>query len=197
MPIDMCEAPRQPWQRFWPSEFTQKRSYNRQEENKPYIEWLYLIDDLSWTSPEKGAEERGDKTGDEDDDEGQEKSNENEEDPTPELEVDKGGGGGSNVRTFMKGADRDDELFEHDQVEQVAGFCEHAVSENDKPVALLDDRNNSGNIDAGSGCSRPYLGPLTSHQLHHELSKQVILSILHACSSLTLLTAPQCPHEST
>jgi len=45
-------------------------------------------------------------------------------------------------------------------------------------VALLDERNNSGNLSMARGTSRPYLGPLSSEQLRDALSRKVIIPIL-------------------
>ena len=193
MPIAPLEVPRQTWQRFWPHEFTQQRQYNRPEENKSYLEW---INNWVYDSDRSGFENGGEESEDEDEDEEedgdrdgviddeQQKIGVNENATNQEQKVDKSDGCNGKVRTFMAGAGWDDLYMQHDQVELVAGFCEHAPSEDAAPVALIDDRNSVSN--ARVDCSRPYLGPLTPEQLRDELGKQVIRSIRVACSSLTV-----------
>jgi hypothetical protein len=96
--------------------------------------------------------------------------------------------GHSNVRLFMRGMIGDEDTLQYrDQVEQVASFFEQAsrrdfgtgaTGKDEKPVSLLDDRNDGGTIREKGGHCRPCRGPLTSRQLREALSRKV--AQLHA-----------------
>jgi hypothetical protein len=169
MPTEPVNPPRRSWQRCWPTEFTKPRKYNRQEENKSYLGFLEWLRETVENDHGSDDEECEDAVEDE------ENMNDKEHEKS-EQNCDKENGKGNNVRIFMTGALGEDGLLSHDEVMQVTGFCEQVIGDPTKPVALLDDRKNGGNILVGKGDSRPYLGPLTAEQLMKELSKQVTLS---------------------
>lgn len=171
--------------RSWPQLFTTRRQFSRQAENQTYLEWL--------------NNRFGDGNDDGDEDETSELSSKDEDD---DMEVCTNVMAGSReetkvrpqnsiVRRFMEGmVGEKDLLLYRDQVDVVSYFCEQAgfkkgetrsPSEDRKVVALLDERNNSGNLSMACGASRPYLGPLTSEQLRDALSRKVIIPILPSC----------------
>jgi hypothetical protein len=178
MPTDTHKLPRRAWQRSWQKEFTQQRHFRPAEENKTYLDFLQSI---VRNFPEIADEEDGG--------EGEEIENENntEEDENIDRDASNDIYGYNKVRRFMTGAQGDDQALQQDQVEQVAGFCDQAMAENKRRVALLDDRNNGRNIGVEHGSSRPYLGPLTVQQLVQKLSKPVIgLSSVSLVRGLTV-----------
>jgi hypothetical protein len=179
----------------WPELFTKRRDFNRHTENQPYIKYC--------GTPLFYGEEHEDED-DEDDDEDGISSEDDDPLNKPEDEVeghrdtlenqdetlndDKGSESCnrySNIRCFMTGMIGDeDSLEDHDQVDEVASFCEQpSFRENDsksgqkaldgKHVALLDDMNIGGTIVDKKGHCRPYLEPLTWQELCEKLSKRV------------------------
>jgi len=151
--------------RYWPQEFTKRRKFDLQAENRPYLEWLSELfesfDDC-----------------DEDNDDSDHSSEVEEEDEASNQSI---------VRRFMIGMDEDN-LSYPDQLEVVASFCEQACNKGVRPnkvrrgtVALLDDSTTSAvsksdtfPMKQGHRC-RPYPGPMTAQQLREELSNEVIL----------------------
>jgi len=161
----------------WAELFTKRRSFNRQVENQPYIEFLKT---QLFSGEEDGIESEV-----EDEVEGHRDALGNQDE---KLSDDKGieaCNRYSDVRSFMEGMIDDKDFLEyHDRVEMVASFCEQAnLREYDpkpgqkaldgKHVALLDDRNIGGIMADKKGHCRPYLGPLTGQRLREELSKKV------------------------
>lgn len=162
----------------WPKELRQRRRFDREAENQPYVEWLRDGFDV-------GEEDLAENDDDEDDDDGDDdfSGNTDEED-----DVDKHGGmsgirygkdaGAYDdhdiVRRFMEGTIGEETALPYpDQVERVADFCEQKISgENQKPVAILED--NDGNFISRKGCAMPDQGPLTAQQLRQALSKEVM-----------------------
>jgi len=85
------------------------------------------------------------------------------------------------LRAFLKDLRDDTESYLYQAVE-IEDFClpvkldllingesEHVQ----KPMALLDDRNEEGKRTATSGTCRPSKGPLSAHQLYLELARPV------------------------
>jgi hypothetical protein len=175
------ESPERPLRRYWPHEFTKRRRFNSQAENRPYLEWLSVE---SFDDSEEENDD-SDHSIDVEDDASEWISDQ----PTYDEEED-GANNQSNVRRFMKGvAGEEDTLSYPDQVEVVASFCEqdcnkgvktNTVGRDTKSVVLLHDRTTSAasksgtfHVKQGHRCL-PYLGPLTAQQLREELSKKVV-----------------------
>lgn len=161
------EISRQPWRPVWPNEFLHQRSYNPEEENKSYIEWAKSWPETALVDPESTGEESEDEE-DDDDDDPEEDTSLDQSDHKEAIEE-------SNIKTFMS---KTHDIYqflpcEDDQIDGVMSFCECNSGDNDKQVALIDDRNNGGDIHARQGLRRPYLGPLRAEELLHELRKPV------------------------
>jgi hypothetical protein len=186
----------------WPPLFTERRQFNREVENEPYIEFLQ-------TPFFNGEEQENVDDGEDNEDEGEEEevssehenkvegdsNNRGNKDQNPNDEKDaKAYNGLNKVRLFMRGlSGEEDDLHYCDQVEEVASICEQAnledvmkkTGQGRKHVALLDDRNIRGTILPDKGPSppgdcRPYLGPLTTQRLGKELSRKVVqISVRH------------------
>jgi hypothetical protein len=168
----------------WPPKFAKRRYFARQAENQSYIEFLQ--------TPKFNGEEDEQEISSEDadvlsegDDEAEEQRDKS-EDKTGKLENDKNSEvyNLSNIRLFMAGLLGDEDMLQYrDQVEQVASFWEYErrrgpemnTAEDNKLVALVDERNIGGDLLTKKGYCRPYFGPLTSKQLHEKLSTQVSL----------------------
>ena len=177
------ELPHQGLQRRWPQKFSKRRLFNRQTENQSYIEFLLTS---SWDGEE---EEEGDASRERDDENGSTGLESGFEGHRCTIEQDEGiqtAGDGidptNNVRLFMTGLTGDvNDLQYRDQVEQVAGFYEHArlssfesnTIDDTKHVALLDERKLGVDISEKRGYSRPYCGPLTSRGLREMLGRKV------------------------
>jgi hypothetical protein len=183
----------------WPEVFTKRRSFNRQVENQPYIEFLKSQlfngeeDDIE-NEVEDEVEGHRDALGNQDeklsDDKGIEACNRY-----------------SDVRRFMEGTGEDTDFQYRDQVEMVASFCEQAnlrelkrksgqKALDGKGVALLDDRIGGIMADKKGHC-RPYLGPLTGQRLREELRKKVTqISCWYRASSELTQTAQRFRVES-
>ncbi|KAG0645349.1 hypothetical protein D0Z07_9001 [Hyphodiscus hymeniophilus] len=167
----------------WLQLFTKRRSFPRQTENQPYIEYLeYQYDDGD--EDEEDEDEAGEEDEDEDDtskEHEQEKQENAEQDSNENRNNEKGSGASkqhSHVRRFMKGMTGDDDvLLDHEQVDEVAGYCERAgtrpsesKSSEDRKLVLVDDRHIGGAIADKKGLYRPHLGPLTSRRFMEVMS---------------------------
>ena len=167
------EIPHKFLARSWPSEFRTRRTmFNRESENLPYVDLIKGITDGSY-----------------EDDCDSDSSDEEDGSLNNLIEhVDY-----TNVRRFMEEFGNRHELPRyHDQVEQVARFCEQAgfnacetrnTYKKEKNVALLDERANIDTDAMIQGHCRPYLGPLTAQQLMEALGRKVPG---HLCSMLRL-----------
>jgi hypothetical protein len=165
---------------YWPTLFTFHRHFSHEVENESYLERLKRFADVGEfeysTNDENGFFDSI-YEGPKDDKEAEACSQD------------------SNARVFMKGLAK--EIFPQyrDQVELVASFYEQASKlkdfEKEHPVALLDEREYSGQNIINRGNCRPYLGPLNSRQLSEALSKKVVQTLPSHQSSpkLTLLSA--------
>lgn len=149
----------QPWLPVWPAEFLHHRNYNREEENIPYIEWAKSNKGTAHIDIGSTVEE----SEDEEEDDDPENTNVDQRDYEDIIED-------SNMKTFMAKNNALHQFLscDEDQIDQVIKFCECSSDNNDKQVALIDDRNNMG-------CRRPYLGPLKAQELLGELKKPVML----------------------
>jgi hypothetical protein len=179
MPTDTRDEGRRTWYRSWPEEFTERRKFKPEAENKPYIEFLqghYKSENEGAYGGSGEEDEEGEEEEEEDQDGGGENINQNGIGADPDKS--KNGydaiEGYSNVRLFMKGSDDYDRMLQYpDQVEQVVVFCDRNVSDLSKRTVLLDDRNNPGCLSKTPGERRPYLGALTAQEARAELSKKV------------------------
>jgi hypothetical protein len=169
--------------RSWPlQDFNKHRTFDREAENQPYIDWLQ-------DSFDKGVENSEDDEDDEDEDddastEGNDLRDEvdgqgdeiemKDENVSEDRKTDAYGQLGI-VRRFMEGMPGDEDRLSRDQVDVVSGFHERGTTreESEKFVALLDERKHDGNVLVKRKHRRRYLGPLTSQQLRRELSKKV------------------------
>jgi hypothetical protein len=186
------ESSHQALRRYWPQEFTKRRVFNRQDENRPYIEYIKSLQVL-FDNANEDEEEDGEDDDTEDRDESSENVDEDEDEDGDEDEVDKHGGMNEiqdenridakdvtsctkhgTVKLFMKGVEGEEDALQYlDQVEQVASFCApQSFKDLAKHVALLNDSNGIAIPGKMRECG-PYQGPLTAQQLRDELSKEV------------------------
>jgi hypothetical protein len=134
----------------WPAAFSERRKFNYEAENRPYVESLRA--------------QRFDGEEDEDKDE-----NQNEDwDAESCNKYDE-------VELFVANmATEEDALHYRDQFEELVRLCKQGSFGNpEKSLALRDDRKDGGTIHVEPDSRRPYIGPLTVQQLSKELSKKV------------------------
>lgn len=179
---------------LWPELFTNRRDFNPQAENQPYLEYLQTPNFNG-----EGDDHEDDWSSEEDEDISFEQEDDVEDKGREDesVEVAKNWDDGqdadassklSNARLFMMGFPEDDATLKYpDQVDQVADFCESSnmekfdeiLGKDLRSVALLDDSNICGTAHDYQGpwkCRghcRPYLGPLTRQALYEELRKKV------------------------
>ena len=166
----------------WLPLFTKRRQFDRAAENQTYIEYLESHYDDGDNDEDSNEVEKDEEDWNEDEKKDEVINEEQEEVERKSMGQSKDGAckQHSSTRRFMEGMTGDDDvLLDHDQVDEVAGFCEQPCygefrkMGQDRKHVLLDDRHSGGTVADKKGHYRPHMGPLTSREFREAMTREV------------------------